>query len=172
MYPDAYIEYLFHFHSDRDLFECHEVLEEYWKEHPDDPKGNTWVGLIQVAVALYHQRRGNRAGAVKMMATSLRNMNVEHLAELGIDAPVFRRDVERRLELLEDETLPFADFDIPLADGALIHACMQLCEQRGIRWKQPSDLNDRFLMNKHTLRDRSDVIEARTRQLTRRRTAK
>ena len=48
-YPEAYIDFLVHFHGDRDWFECHERLEEYWKEHPDDPKSDTWVGLIQVA---------------------------------------------------------------------------------------------------------------------------
>ena len=32
VYPEAYIEYLMYFHGNRDYFECHEVLEEYWKE--------------------------------------------------------------------------------------------------------------------------------------------
>lgn len=32
MYPAEYLEYLVYFHADRDYFECHEILEEYWKE--------------------------------------------------------------------------------------------------------------------------------------------
>lgn len=33
LYPTAYIKYLFHFHTDRDYFECHELLEEHWKQY-------------------------------------------------------------------------------------------------------------------------------------------
>lgn len=32
MYPPEYIEFLYHFHCDRDYFECHEILEELWKK--------------------------------------------------------------------------------------------------------------------------------------------
>ncbi|MEF3302944.1 DUF309 domain-containing protein [Paenibacillus sp. GYB003] len=162
MYPASYIEYLVQFHASRDFFECHEILEDYWKRHPDDPKSKTWVGLIQVAVSLYHQRRGNRAGALKMMAAALRNMDDAHLAELGVDAPAFRREAERRLaQLTDDAAAPYADMDIPLADAELAAACMAECRSRGLVWKQPTDPNDSFIRNKHTLRDRTDVIEAR-----------
>jgi predicted metal-dependent hydrolase len=170
MYPDAYVEYLFHFHADRDWFECHELLEEYWKEHPADPKSKTWVALIQVAVSLYHHRRGNRAGALKMIAASLRNMNDSHLAELGIDYKAFRATVERRLEELSAEgAAPFSDLNIPLSDMELIRLCRSRCEERGFGWRQPSDPGNRYIMNKHTLRDRTDVIEARSREAERKR---
>lgn len=53
MYPKAYIEYLVHFHSDRDYFECHEILEEHWKQ---DGRNKGWLVLIQTAVAFYHYR--------------------------------------------------------------------------------------------------------------------
>ncbi|MEH7501602.1 DUF309 domain-containing protein, partial [Neobacillus drentensis] len=29
MYPTEYIQFLAHFHGDRDYFECHELLEDY-----------------------------------------------------------------------------------------------------------------------------------------------
>lgn len=170
MYPDAYVDYLVHFHGDRDWFECHELLEEYWKRHPADPKSKTWVGLIQVAVSLYHHRRGNRAGALKMIAASLRNMNDGHLAELGIDHTDFRRAVERRLEELSAEgSAPFSDLDIPLTDMELVRLCGAKCAEKGLVWKRPSDPGDRYIMNKHTLRDRTDVIEARSREALRKR---
>ncbi|WP_260405419.1 DUF309 domain-containing protein, partial [Paenibacillus sp. 598K] len=64
IYPDDYIQYLIEFHVTRDYFECHELLEEYWKEQPgDDPFYDTWVGLIQIAVSQYHHRRSNHRGA-------------------------------------------------------------------------------------------------------------
>ncbi|WP_460291943.1 DUF309 domain-containing protein, partial [Bacillus cereus] len=34
MYPTEYIQFLIHFHGDYDYFECHEILEEYWKTKP------------------------------------------------------------------------------------------------------------------------------------------
>jgi predicted metal-dependent hydrolase len=172
VYPEAYVEYLIHFHADRDLFECHEILEEYWKEHPHDPRSKTWVGLIQVAVALYHHRRGNRRGAVKMLAASLLNTDDRHLQSLGIDAPAFREQVGRKLEgLSSDDPIPFTDMDLPLTDDALLALCENACRERGLVWRQPSDSANRYLIHKHTLRDRSDVIEARQREAERRRNA-
>ena len=58
-FPQKYIEYLVHFHGDRDYFECHEILEEYWKKIDNGNKESIWVGLIQLAVANYHHRRKN-----------------------------------------------------------------------------------------------------------------
>lgn len=169
MYPEAYIDYLVHFHGDRDWFECHELLEEYWKEHPDDPKSTTWVGLIQLAVSLYHQRRGNRAGALKMMTASLRNMQDADLDELGIDGTELRRLAAIRLELLAGEgDIRFADLDIPLASERLLALCMDKCREMGFHWKQPSNTADPQLIHRHTLRDRSEVILARAREAQRR----
>lgn len=34
MYPTEYIQFLIHFHGDYDYFECHEILEGYWKTKP------------------------------------------------------------------------------------------------------------------------------------------
>ncbi len=71
MYPKAYVAFLHEFHTTRDYFECHEILEEFWKEDPPDQRKKYWVGLIQLAVALYHQRRGNGKGAKRLISNSL-----------------------------------------------------------------------------------------------------
>lgn len=169
MYPDAYVDYLVHFHADRDWFECHELLEEYWKEHPNDPKSATWVGLIQLAVSLYHHRRGNRAGALKMITAASRNLNDAHVAELGIDPAALRHLAEQRRELLAGEgEAPFADLDIPLADEELVRLCAARCAEKALQWKRPSDPDNRAIVHRHMLRDRSDVIEARSREAERR----
>ncbi|WP_205628902.1 DUF309 domain-containing protein, partial [Acinetobacter baumannii] len=52
LYPEALIDYLVYFHADRDFFECHEVLEDYWKSLPKEERSLFWVGLIQIAVGL------------------------------------------------------------------------------------------------------------------------
>ncbi|WP_218197281.1 DUF309 domain-containing protein, partial [Pseudomonas sp. 2995-1] len=61
-YPDAYIEYLIEFHGTRDYFECHEIMEEYWKKN----KEKHWHTLIQLAVAIYHERQHNYDGSLRL----------------------------------------------------------------------------------------------------------
>ena len=86
VYPEAYIEFLMYFHGNRDYFECHEVLEEYWKEVDPGNRSSHWVGLIQVAVGFYHYRRGNLAGALRTFHKAIKNIESNHneLIRLGI----------------------------------------------------------------------------------------
>lgn len=165
VYPSAYIDYLIEFHANRDYFECHELLEEYWKEHPESPYAKTWVGLIQTAVSLYHGRRGNTAGARKMNRQALVNLNEADLRYLGIDAGAFLDAVRKRGEKLEEDALPYADMNIPIADTQLELVCKELCKKRGLVWGQPSDMTNEELIHRHTRRDRSEVIRARQEQL-------
>lgn len=164
-YPQAYIDYLVYFHAERDYFECHEVMEEYWKAHPDDPLSRTYVGLIQIAVGLYHQRRGNTTGAVKMLRSSMLQLQDDQLTQLGVDAAELRRRIALRLEALRQAAVAYADLDIPLQDEALLERCKQECLERGLGWGHTRDHADHLLIHKHTLRDRSEVIEARRQQL-------
>jgi predicted metal-dependent hydrolase len=163
-YPQAYIKYLIYFHAERDFFECHEVLEEYWKEHPVDPLGSAYVGLIQVAVSLYHQRRHNLAGALKMLRSALNILTDADMTELGIDGAAFREILTRRLESLgAPDEFHYEDLDIPLSDPQLQAVCLEHCSGSMLIWQRPSDLGDTHLIHKHTLRDRSSVIAERER---------
>jgi hypothetical protein len=47
-------------------FHAHEVLEAAWKAAPDDER-ELWRGLAQLAVGLTHARRGNAAGASRLL---------------------------------------------------------------------------------------------------------
>ena len=52
---------------DNDLpFHAHEVLEAAWKAAPDEER-ELWRGLAQLAVGLTHARRGNAAGAARLL---------------------------------------------------------------------------------------------------------
>lgn len=170
-YPDAYIQYLVHFHGDRDWFECHEILEEYWKSQPQDDRSKAWVGLIQIAVGLYHQRRGNRAGALKMLESAQRNLDLHVMAGLGLDAQLTMTGIQERCKEIElsDSALPFTDLNLPIADRALLNHCLERCERMGLQWEAPSRLEERQLIHKHTLRDRTEVIETRRAEAERRR---
>ncbi|MDP5273955.1 DUF309 domain-containing protein [Chengkuizengella axinellae] len=161
-YPEEYIKYLVYFHGERDYFECHEILEEYWKEKEKPELDAAWVGLIQVAVSLYHQRRNNVKGAIKMMRSAISNLTEIDLQMLGINAKVFLEQLRSRLtNLISNEALVYEDMNIPLKDVHLIKKCKQLCKDNNLSWQSHSNINDEALIHKHTLRDRSEVIKSR-----------
>lgn len=167
-YPEAYIHYLCLFHAERDFFECHEVLEEYWKAHPASPFRQTWVGLIQIAVALYHERRGNVQGAVRSLTNALGNLTIASLNELGMDGARLMSMVKEREGGCAVGNRRYTDLNLPLLDQELIHLCRLRCKERGLVWQAPSDLTNEALIHKHKLRDRSAVIAARKAELMRR----
>lgn len=163
-YPEAYIEYLLHFHAERDYFECHEVMEEFWKEHPGDERSRTYVALIQIAVGMYHIRRGNRMGAVKMLQSAQRNAQAEHVTSLGLDPDVLDPLIGLTWAQIERDGYLYQDINLPIVDADLIAFCQSECERRGLTWHAPSRMADIELIQKHTRRDRTEVIEERIRQ--------
>jgi predicted metal-dependent hydrolase len=150
---------------ERDFFECHEVLEEYWKCVPESPLKQAWHGLIQLAVALYHQRRGNITGARKMLDSAIHNISENHMEQLGLQADVFSHALTARQEQLDlNPQEEFEDFNIPIADQKLLLLCQSHPLAANKQWLSQSDLFNRSLIHKHTLRDRSEVIETRQKQ--------
>lgn len=162
MYPNEYIEYLVHFHGDRDYFECHEILEEYWKKREYGNKQSVWVGLIQLAVSCYHHRRGNYTGAKKTLEKAIRIFITEKnfLKNLGLDEPAFFSLLENRYTNISQKQR-YHSFNLPLNDPILIRQCQTLCSKLGFTWCNDSDVHDSFLMHRHKLRDRTNVIQAR-----------
>ncbi|WP_353855368.1 DUF309 domain-containing protein [Bacillus sp. Bos-x628] len=168
MYAEPYLAFLHEFHTTRDYFECHETLEEYWKEDPPEHRKEYWVGLIQLAVALYHQRRGNVKGAKRLISNSLHLLSTERkaLVNLGLDDEAFIL-LLRTLKKKMDAEMPYESVMLPIKDEALLSLCRQMAEKEGLPFGQESNLSHTFLIEKHRLRDRSDVILERKRQLKR-----
>ncbi|WP_419881253.1 DUF309 domain-containing protein [Peribacillus sp. B-H-3] len=167
-YPKEYVTYLVHFHGDRDYFECHEILEEYWKKTSPGDKQSHWVGFIQLAVALYHQRRGNGKGALKTLQKSLNIFQCKKTETLNLGlnySMLMQLLAELNERLLQGK--PYEHFVFPISDPGLINECEALCLSKGLAWCSASLLHDPFLVNKHSLRDRSEVIEERARILSR-----
>ena len=86
-----------HLFNRGDFFECHEVLEAVWLESSGDQK-LFLQGLIQVAVSLYHLRRGNFTGSERLLRAALQKLsrdnrqsqpigNDENYDDYGIDVP-------------------------------------------------------------------------------------
>ncbi|MBN8208049.1 DUF309 domain-containing protein [Bacillus sp. NTK071] len=165
MYSDAYIEYLVHFHGLRDYFECHEILEEHWKEDPRGKRKLHWVGLIQVAVGLYHHRRNNFTGAERMIANAMRIITSERteLEKLSIDVDQLLLDLSHEHHLINSKA-PYAGFEIPIVSNELLEKCRARCTELGCKYGDSSDLSNADLVHRHSRRDRSDVLEERDQQ--------
>jgi uncharacterized protein len=155
VYPNAYLEYLHHFHGDRDYFECHEVLEEYWKEVDPGNRQSVWVGLIQVAVGFYHFRRENRKGAYRMISKGKKLLgdHSESLVILGIDP-------QQLQELLEDTLINInSEAEYQSIDLPLVKELRQVCQTEGTS-RNHGEVPE-SLIHRHKLRDRSEVIKTR-----------
>jgi uncharacterized protein len=169
-YPQAYLEYLVYFHGNRDYFECHEVLEEYWKEVDPGNRSSHWVGLIQIAVGLYHYRRNNVEGAKRMLSKALKNSeeNQEALNLLGLNPSSLIRTLEGTIIDI-DRQLPYNSLELPIKDPALLTKAEELCEKEGYKWCMPSDLSNKELIHRHSMRDRTPVITERLNALKKKR---
>jgi predicted metal-dependent hydrolase len=170
MYDRAFIDYLLHFHCERDYFECHEVLEEHWKTDPPKMRKKYWVGLIQVAVGLYHQRRGNFTGALRMISNSIQLLENDRQAieKLGLHSEELIKELKKRKNEILDKR-SYYSFNIPINDQELLHICQMQCKDSHKLWGKDSDLSDEYLIHKHIKRNRSTVIEERYQQLELRR---
>ncbi len=139
-------QFAFEFNVQQDYFECHEVLEELWQA--GQRQDESLVALIQLAVARYHHRRGNLAGAMRTYPKAFQKIerHAGSLAGHGID-------VVHLLGLRPAFMQPdYQHIPLPLAKDL----------QRRIQ-QVPVDVqhDPSFLRHKHVLRDRQDVISAR-----------
>lgn len=162
MYPKEYIQFLVHFNGDRDYFECHEILEEYWKAASDTKKDSIWVGFILFAVSRYHHRRRNFNGAKRTLekAASILSLHVKEVTQLGLDWDVLFTLISKLLaEINKEEN--YKSINLPVTDPLLIEACEKECVFRGFLWGADSNLDNDTLVHRHKLRDRSSVIEER-----------
>lgn len=166
-YPISFLDYFIYFHVKRDYFECHEVLEEFWKKDPPAKRKDYIVALIQLAVGLYHDRRGNKEGAAIMYkrAEKLIQENEKELTSLAIH-------VEKLLSLLKNQQLaikekkPFSDIDIPIMSNELLHLCKKRCvELLGEKWEIKRSPVSNYIVHKHKERDLEAVKKEREKQL-------
>lgn len=169
MYPESYISFLSHFHSTRDYFECHEILEDYWKSeqggfHP------VWEGLIQVAVGYYHFRRGNLNGAKRMFSKSRMNLEAhpQMLQSLGLDASQLLDLIKKEINSI-DQGESYASKSLPIQDVNLKTLCQSNCKKNNWAFGANSQMDIEEIIHKHMLRDRSDVIKARDNAIRERR---
>lgn len=166
-YPAAYIEYMAHFHGARDWFECHEIMEEYWKEETSQTRKRQWLALVQIAVGLYHERRGNVRGALKMLSSALEHAEFIDWGSIGLNGKVLKKELkDRKARLLasqkgSDFAQDYSEWNYPIEDPILLDLCTRSCTDKGWDWCTNGSHHDAAIRDKHLLRDRTDVIKAR-----------
>ena len=159
LFHPLYIEYCTYFNGNRDYFECHEVLEAYWKEIAPGKRNHPLVGYIQVATGMYHWRRENYNGAERMLTKALNIFNsCEESPFLEkIQFNQFIEDISKSLQLIQQKCT-FQPFELEITDEELKHIVKQKINEL------PFVEHD-FIVHKHRLRDRSAIISARTKSL-------
>jgi uncharacterized protein len=166
MYPDPYIEYLAHFHGDQDFFECHEILEEYWKEVDFGNKESIWVAFIQLSVGCYHFRRGNAKGAARILKKSLTifKSKEELLPSFGIDSQTLFTNIENLIEEACSGK-SFKGFSIPIEDEQLRNLWKMECLRKGHQTENAGYIPPKAIIDRHSTRDRTSVILEREQAL-------
>lgn len=148
-YDPLYIAYLIYFNRDRDYFECHEVLEELWLAKGRE---SLYKGLLQVAVGLFHFRRGNIKGSCKMLASAADKLLGYPDDSLGIRLDQLREESRLLADKLAVSTAPpeYYDLTIEIIDPELMIAVRDAASE--IQRNEPIQIHPQR-GEKHALRD-------------------
>ncbi len=161
--PNEFIAYLIEFHGRRDYFECHEILEEYWKKVDARNMNSHWVGFILTAVSSYHHRRGNFAGAEKTAKKALKifeSTPESIIHNLGMDYVRLKQIIQLAIQRIQHEEA-YQSINLPIKSESLRQVCLSRCEQLGIEWcPKKTDISP-DIIHRHLVRDRSDIIRER-----------
>ncbi|PID06974.1 hypothetical protein CSV65_03520 [Sporosarcina sp. P31] len=154
-YHPLFLQFIVYFNDNQDYFECHEVLEEYWKEQENFSKDHPLTGYILMATGLYHWRRGNTAGASRTLTkaiTRFREMPVQfgdYLEDVAIDEIIMQLEYcLTRIESDED----FYSFQLPISPELRVKAE----KSKPLIALLPKD--SASVIHKHMQRDRSDIL--------------
>lgn len=157
-YHPLFLQFIVYFNDNQDYFECHEVLEEYWKEQENFSKDHPLTGYILMSTGLYHWRRGNTAGAARTLQkaiTRFSQMPVQfgnYLEEVAVDEII--DNLENCLKCIETGD-DFYTFQLPISPQLQVEA---------EKFKPSLALlpkNSASVIHKHIQRDRSDIISQR-----------
>jgi predicted metal-dependent hydrolase len=156
-----FVQFLKEFNDINDYFECHEVLEDYWKEIAPRQKNHPLTAFILMSTSMYHWRRGNIPGAIKTMNKSIKRFIETYDSSFftTLDFKDIMQSTTNSL-LLMQKISEFQPFSIQIIDSELLSLVNKL------KIKNSDELH--FLIHKHMLRDRSEILEVREKSKKRR----
>lgn len=162
LFHPLFVDYCTYFNGNQDYFECHEVLEEYWKEVAPGDKNHPLVGYVQLATGMYHWRRNNTIGAMKILKKAETNFSMNHSSPFFdfIEFDRLCKNCEISMIAIEKGD-NFEPFKLTFINEAFASIVLQKIIDMPVLPKE-------FLLHKHMLRDRSDILEARNEKIRRR----
>ncbi len=83
-----------------EYFECHETLEDLWRAENGRIRG-LYKGILQIGVGIYHARRSNLKGALRLISSGMKLTSQFTPYCLGIDVEHFLQMAGRMKEKLE-----------------------------------------------------------------------
>ncbi|BAU29350.1 hypothetical protein DFP93_11615 [Aneurinibacillus soli] len=131
MYDRLYVEYVYYFNVEKDYYECHEVMEEYWMQ---EGRNKLLQALLQVAVALHHFRNNNVEGAILLFEAALAKASTPWHGKLGIDDRQLFAEAAQYVERLhnyEENPFPFYPLTLLITDPDLAAATAS-CAPSGV----------------------------------------
>jgi uncharacterized protein len=97
--PDGLIEGIRLFNAGA-YYECHEVLEDIWREERD-PVRYLYQGILQIGVGLHHLRNGNFRGATLLLRDGIDKTGHFTPSCMGLDTAGLRDRAQTCLNLVQ-----------------------------------------------------------------------
>lgn len=161
-----FVNFMVYFNQNQDYFECHEVLEEYWKSLPNGDKKHPLTAYILLATGMYHWRRGNTAGASRTIRKALNRFQLSgreaDLYGQEIDLLRLIKDAQNVVDRLE-QNLPFEPFSIIVRSPKLAKLIDEASQTMELL-----PFGSDAIIHKHMLRDRSDILLERQNSMEKR----
>ncbi|MGA2228184.1 MAG: DUF309 domain-containing protein [Syntrophobacteraceae bacterium] len=84
-----------------DYYDCHETLEEIWM-HEQGKIRDFYKGILQIGVAIYHAKRSNLKGAMRLVSSGMKLLSPFAPECMGIDVAHLLQSAGRFREELNE----------------------------------------------------------------------
>ncbi|MFX3673985.1 MAG: DUF309 domain-containing protein [Paenisporosarcina sp.] len=154
LFHPLFLQYLIYFNDHTDYFECHEVLEEYWKDIAPNDKTHPLTAWILLATGMYHWRRGNNTGAYRSLLKAQKRFSITLHSTFyeGIQMNALHVSLSHAIAMVQ-QSATFQAFKISIESETL--------RAKVTAQIMPSSLKGDELIHKHMHRDRSEILKAR-----------
>src|SRR3990172_10342553 len=99
--------------NEGDFFEAHEAWEREWRNAPDSPERHFLQGMIMIAAALHHHRKGEYPGALRLLGRGLEILTQYREADVEIEKEDFIRAAAALYERCKETCRELSREDFP-----------------------------------------------------------
>ncbi len=162
------LKYYNEFIIKQDYFECHEIMEDAWKSKAGFSKEDDEIFFIQLSTAEYHYRRDNLYGARKIYGRAVKRLDERPFEprKYGLKSAIVPLVKKRFGSITEGGFRPLR---LPLTyhmhEALHAYTMPELSPEEFYRHIETLHKTDITLVQKHRLRDRSEIINTRNEKL-------